>query len=402
MAPYVCAFRGRRDSYQVPLALAESSLLDQFITDAYATRGLRAIAPFLPESIRSKINLRAEAGIPPDRVHCLWMSAALEQLRHRLGFRPIVTHHKIDRNFSRAAARRAFRSKADLFLYSPYAWEAFTAHYRHHPRKVLFQYHPHPDLQERILVQDSARHPNMGESFSVSNVFAVPRDLYRRERDAWKHADLILCTSSFTLRSLIAAGADERICRIVPYGIDLPPRTHQPTGAEFNAIFVGSGAQRKGLHHLLLAWQRATLPPKSKLTLVCRRIDRGIEQLARSTTSVELLRGVSQDRLASLYARSTLFVMPSLVEGFGQVYLEALAQGCPVLGTPNTCLPDLGTETDGMFLSSVGDIEQLAARLTELVQITAGNAALRDAARNCAAKFTWPAFRAGIMRAIRV
>src|SRR5437870_220784 len=34
MAKFVCAFRGRRDSYQVPLALAEGDLLDQFITDA--------------------------------------------------------------------------------------------------------------------------------------------------------------------------------------------------------------------------------------------------------------------------------------------------------------------------------------------------------------------------------
>jgi hypothetical protein len=29
------------------------------------------------------------------------------------------------------------------------------------------------------------------------------------------------------------------------------------------------------------------------------------------------------------------------VEGFGQVYLEALARGCPVVGTPHTALPDL-------------------------------------------------------------
>ena len=53
--------------------------------------------------------------------------------------------------------------------------------------------------------------------------------------------------------------------------------------------------------------------------------------------------------------------MPSLVEGFGQVYLEALAQGCPVLGTANTCLPDLGGEADAIFLVTPGNVELFEA-----------------------------------------
>jgi len=43
MEQYVCAFRGRRDSYQAPLALAEGGLLDQFITDAYALPWVRTL-----------------------------------------------------------------------------------------------------------------------------------------------------------------------------------------------------------------------------------------------------------------------------------------------------------------------------------------------------------------------
>jgi len=64
-----------------------------------------------------------------------------------------------------------------------------------------------------------------------------------------RHADLILCASAFTRRSLLEAGADERRCRIVPYGIDLPPAPPPaPAGDAFRAVFVGSGGQRKGLH----------------------------------------------------------------------------------------------------------------------------------------------------------
>src|SRR6266699_4436024 len=126
MKKYVCAFRGRRDSYQVPLALAEAGLLDQFITDAYAVPWLKRLARLAPGSVRAKLDSRFEPGIPADRVRCLWAITVLEHAHHAAGCAPMLTYNKMDRHFSRAAARRAAQTKSDLFLYSPYAWEAFT------------------------------------------------------------------------------------------------------------------------------------------------------------------------------------------------------------------------------------------------------------------------------------
>jgi glycosyltransferase involved in cell wall biosynthesis len=394
MGKFVCAFRGRRDSYQVPLALAEAGLLDQFITDAYAMPWAKTLARHGPRSVRAKVRFRSEPGVPPKLVRCLWGTTLVEHLRHRLGCAPTMTFNKLDRHFSRAAARRAARNKTDLFLYSPYAWEAFTARYPHTPRKILFQYHPHSQLESRILAEDRARYPKLGEPSPRAAAPQWPEKFLRRERDSWKHADLIFCASSFTKRSLIEAGCDQgRIC-IIPYGVLLPATLEtEPQTGSFRAIFVGSGGQRKGLHHLLLAWQKASLPASSKLTVVCRMIDRGIEELVAATPGVELRRGVAEAELGRLYAGSSLFVMPSLAEGFGQVYLEALAQGCPVLGTPNTCLPDIGAEADGVFLVTPGNVDELTSRLELLVRALVGNRTIRAAARASAGKFTWPSFR---------
>ena len=394
MEKYVCAFRGRRDSYQVPVALAEAGLLDQFITDAYATRLVHAAAWFAPDTLRAKLDLRSKPGIPVERVRCLWGTTVIEHLRHRMGCARMVTFNKLDRNFSRAAARRATQTRSHLFLYSPYAWEAFTACYPHTPHKVLFQYHPHPELEKRILAADSTRYPDVGESFSGGATGQLPKELVRRERDCWKYADLIFCASTFTKHSLLEAGADERKCHVVPYGIEVPVVAEGlPSTEAFHVMFVGSGGQRKGLHHLLLAWQRAALPVSSKLTLVCRVIDRGIEQLVATTPRVILRHGVTQRELNHIFASSTLFVMPSLVEGFGQVYLEALAQGCPVLGTKNTCLPDVGIEKDGVYTVSPGDIDELIAKLESLSKVLPANRQLRVAARACASRFPWYRFR---------
>ena len=99
MSQYVCAFRGRRDSYQVPLALAEAAMLDQFITDAYATRLVRAATRFAPEAVRAKVDFRCEPGIPMERIRCLWGTTVMEHLRHRMGFAPMETFNKLDRKF---------------------------------------------------------------------------------------------------------------------------------------------------------------------------------------------------------------------------------------------------------------------------------------------------------------
>lgn len=394
---YVCAFRGRRDYYQAPLALAESELLDSFITDVYACRTVSALSKGLPARLREKVLSRRRSGIPETRVRCLWTSTLFERANFRLGKPESLIFARYDAEYSQVAAAHARRNRSNLFLYSPYAWEAFTAQYRHTPHKVLFQFHPHPDVESRILAEDKKRFPFVRESYTEESGERLNEQLRQRNRAAWKHADLVFCASSFTRQTLLEAGAPEAKCRVVPYGIDVSNTTIEAPET-FNALFVGAGSQRKGLHHLLLAWKQARLPKDSKLTLVCRTIDSGILELASTTPNVELIRGLSQAALVQQFRRSSLFVMPSLVEGFGQVYLEALAEGCPVLGTRNTGLPDIGGEA--VNIVEVGDIDQLTAILETLSRKLPGNTKIREAAQRSAAGFSWLRFRQNLVGAL--
>jgi glycosyltransferase involved in cell wall biosynthesis len=397
---YVCAFRGARDRYQAAVALAETGELETLITDAYATPLAKALQPLLPGSVAQKLHERRADGLPVERVRCLWATTVHEQIRHRLGYSPRATWLKLDRRFGVAAAEEARRTRADLLMYSPYAWEAFTAGYTHHPRRVLFQYHPHPALESRILDDDARQHPGFGESFTDGQTESIGPELLARERDSWRHADAIICSSSFTRRSLVEAGCSASICHVVPYGVFPAPVHETPPQSGFRALFVGSGGQRKGLHHLVMAWQRARLRDDSTLTLVCRVMDRGIRAMAEQTPRVEIVDGASAAGLDALYGRSTLFVMPSLVEGFGHVYLEALARGCPVLGTANTALPDLGGEADGIFVTPAGDVAALTAALERLSSTLPGDRKLRTAAHGTAERYPWHTFRANLRAAI--
>jgi glycosyltransferase involved in cell wall biosynthesis len=293
-------------------------------------------------------------------------------------------------------------------MYSPHAFEAFGADYYHVPKKFLFQFHPHFALENAILASDLEASRRRGVCFDGRwEGGAADVDAGRKRGDsAWQLADHVVCASSFTKRSLVEAGADASRITIIPYGVGSENASARPPARpdfdRFHVLFVGSGLQRKGLHHLILAWRRARLPSGSRLTVVTRVADPALRGLLTDTVGVSAIAGVGQNELDELYNTATLFAMPSLVEGFGQVYIEALSHGLPVLGTSNSCLPDIGNEDDGIFIAVAGDVDAITNQLEELACKLDGNLAIRQRAHACAAQFTWSRFRQRVRAVIHV
>jgi glycosyltransferase involved in cell wall biosynthesis len=150
-------------------------------------------------------------------------------------------------------------------------------------------------------------------------------------------------------------------------------RTHE-TGP-LRLLFVGNLIRRKGL--LTLLDGLAALPASLvKLTVVGdaafepahaaavrRRIDRG-----RLGDRVELLGPLYDDRLASRMADSHVLVVPSLYEGFGIVYLEAMGFGLPAIGGTAGGAAEIIREGENGFLVQPGDSHTLTERLRLLAQ----------------------------------
>ncbi|HEY0038101.1 MAG TPA: glycosyltransferase family 4 protein, partial [Longimicrobium sp.] len=184
--------------------------------------------------------------------------------------------------------------------------------------------------------------------------------------------------------------------RVVPYGVDLDtfvPPAALPAGP-FRVLFVGQMVQRKGLTYLFEAWKRLALP-NAELVLAGRgRMDGPL--LARYGSLFRREASVSRPRLRELYQCSDVFCMPSLAEGSGMVYLEALACGTPVIGTPNTGAADLIDDGEQGFLVPIRDVDALAERLLWCYEHREELQAMRAAARTRAERFTWGAFRKGV------
>jgi len=165
-------------------------------------------------------------------------------------------------------------------------------------------------------------------------------------------------------------------------------------------LFVGRGALRKGLHHLLMAWNAAEKRPGDLLTIVCASRPLQMQRLVKGREDVRWLDSVPNMELDRLYTEADALVVPSLCEGFGHVYLEAMGRGCAVVGTRNSALPDIGNETRGVFTVDVGDVEGLAQVISRASADPLIFRNVDEAARQRAVDFTWEKFRAGVREAV--
>jgi glycosyltransferase involved in cell wall biosynthesis len=104
----------------------------------------------------------------------------------------------------------------------------------------------------------------------------------------------------------------------------------------------------------------------------------------------------SRADLWRLYNESDVFVMPSLVEGFGLVYLEALAAGCYAIGTDNTGLPDLAPSSAEGAIVPAGDADALAMALETAYGLHARGELDPQRIRDFAAGKVWAGFRRSV------
>jgi glycosyltransferase involved in cell wall biosynthesis len=84
--------------------------------------------------------------------------------------------------------------------------------------------------------------------------------------------------------------------------------------------------------------------------------------------SVRFLTGLSRREIAACYARCEIFALPSTGEGFGLVFLEAMAFGKPLVGTSCGGTTDVVEDSVNGALVPPGDSDRLVEALAVLLE----------------------------------
>lgn len=146
-------------------------------------------------------------------------------------------------------------------------------------------------------------------------------------------------------------------------------------GAELQLLFVGGLTPRKGLHTLLHALQ--DLREVDWRLHVVGRTDlepgyaRDMKQLTRRgglNDRVRFYGSLPRAALDELYRKADLLVVPSKLEGFGMVYLEAMGFGLPVVASSRGGAPELVEHGRTGYLVPPESPEILAETLRPLME----------------------------------
>jgi phosphatidylinositol alpha-1,6-mannosyltransferase len=95
-----------------------------------------------------------------------------------------------------------------------------------------------------------------------------------------------------------------------------------------------------------------------------------LEQLAEGCgvrRHVHFFSGLTYSELAACYSACEIFALPSSGEGFGLVYLEAMARGKPVIGGSHGGAPEVIDDGRTGYLVQHGDAPQLATSIETLL-----------------------------------
>lgn len=214
----------------------------------------------------------------------------------------------------------------------------------------------------------------------------VWQQLPRVRRAALRRADVLIAPSRYTVQKIheIQGIPFDKIRRL-PWPLspaflslaadpaELKPPAEFPNGKVILTVGRWAASERyKGVDDLIRAFaQLRPAIPDLHLVVVGEGDDlMRLQKLAAETNTsdaVHFLQGLSREKLAACYGRADVFALPSTGEGFGMVFLEAMAFGKPIVAAAAGGSTDLVEDEINGLLVPAHNPEQLANALGRLI-----------------------------------
>jgi glycosyltransferase involved in cell wall biosynthesis len=202
--------------------------------------------------------------------------------------------------------------------------------------------------------------------------------LARLEGANARRADRVITTSEYCRRKIVEHYdvPDARV-GIVPEGIDVgnwgsETTPHAPRFTSVSILCVARQYPRKHIRDLLQAFALIReRVPSARLRVVGDGPEhaklRTLAQQLDITPKVTFLGSIGDDEVKREYAQCDIFCLPSVQEGFGIVFLEAMAAGKPVVSTTAAAIPEVVQHGRTGILVPPGDVRSLAGALFVLL-----------------------------------
>ncbi|MCC6751750.1 MAG: glycosyltransferase family 4 protein [Deltaproteobacteria bacterium] len=309
-------------------------------------------------------------GIPDQKVDSLLANGIYAQLvSHSAAWLDDAARDRLARSvhheFEVRLARHLPRDTEVFIGLSAFSLEAVRRARRQGAISVIDHGSIHQRLERQLQLEER-------ELWGLPSAGHLPWEwMLEQQQEEFLEADWILTLSERAKRTLVSQGVPEE--KIFPNnpGVNL---THFRPGVKHDDVFrviqVGGIHQGKGVQYLLRAFHELKLP-RSELWFVGGGLQSTSLKpvIERYRADNVVFKGsFPQHELQQLYAQCSVFVLPSIADGFGMVVPQAMACGLPVIVTENTGAADIVTEGKSGYVIPIRDVEALKERLLRLYE----------------------------------
>jgi colanic acid/amylovoran biosynthesis glycosyltransferase len=250
--------------------------------------------------------------------------------------------------------------------------------------------------------------------YDVSMRLREPR--YRHEYLRYRDAAGVITMSESSRTRLIDLGLAPEQTHAVPYGVDVPDAFDERSpSAEVAVLAVGRMIPKKAPLLTLDAFRRA-LAASTGLHLHFVGAGPLLPAAAQFVRTMQLdhhvtLHGGQQNAVVQdLMTSADIFVQHSVTdpdtgdeEGLPVAILEAMARGLPVVATRHAAIPEAVVDSVTGFLVTEGDVQTMAARITQLAEDRALRLAMGRAGwARARERFSWPRERHDLLRILGI
>lgn len=317
---------------------------------------------------------------------------------------PVLPHASLDRLFG--LPRRQFRQireqllKADydvVIVSQPYAYPVYEQLPRLYPNTLfLNRTHGWEDRFNRARLKWCWDLEKGSLDWMLAWASAIAaRRLFRRTAKACQ--GLIAPSSMGANFVSNAYGVPKDKIAVIPYGLSEDflnmNGSQNRRSQEIKLLFVGSYLARKGtriletilpaLGQMFSSLKVTFVVPNESIGLVKSRYDSSFG--GRLT----VLGWQKRSELVELYSQHDIFLFPSLFEGFGKVFIEAMACGMCVVGFDEGGLSDIARCGESALFCQTGDVTGFQKLLEESLKSPELIRQIGAEARKVANKFTW-------------
>lgn len=259
---------------------------------------------------------------------------------------------------------------------------------------------PHPEYTHEILSEEYGRYGAQGRAgwtwYPMNRIDAIQRDRTTAVEE-FELANYIVVQSDFVARTLIDRGIEAGKVVTIPRAADcerFSPLPGEPTARPFRVIYVGEASIRKGIRYLIEAWRRLKLRD-AELLIVGSVHDEVKPWLATLPPDPTIRFAGFVSDPARCYQDSSVFVLPSLIEGSAKVTYEAMACGLPAIVTPNAGSP-VRDGVDG-YVVPIRDVAAIEEKIRLLYNEEERRRMMGRQARERALEFTWDRYERSLI-----